>query len=54
MVYVKLPRSLAILEIKSDYDTTLFADRLSHGDIWSVLCVTLLMNQSLSHLHWNI
>lgn len=51
---VELPRSTAILEIKYDYDTTLFADRLSHGDIWSVLCVTLLMNQSWSHLHWNI
>ncbi|KAH0653757.1 hypothetical protein KY289_031435 [Solanum tuberosum] len=33
VLYVKLPRSTAKLEIKSDYDTTLIAECLSHGDI---------------------
>ena len=33
MLYVKLPRSTTILELKSDYDTTLIAEWLSHGDI---------------------
>ncbi|KAK4729986.1 hypothetical protein R3W88_022974 [Solanum pinnatisectum] len=32
-MYVKLPRSTAMLEIKSDYDTTLIVECLSHGDI---------------------
>ncbi|KAK4727445.1 hypothetical protein R3W88_032362 [Solanum pinnatisectum] len=33
VLYMKLPRSTTMLEIKSDYDTTLIAECLSHGDI---------------------
>ncbi|KAK4710322.1 hypothetical protein R3W88_004835 [Solanum pinnatisectum] len=33
VLYVKLPRSTAMLEIKYDYDITLIAECLSHGDI---------------------
>uniref|UniRef100_M1DXH4 PB1-like domain-containing protein n=1 Tax=Solanum tuberosum TaxID=4113 RepID=M1DXH4_SOLTU len=33
VLYVKLPRSTAMLGIKSDYDATLIAECLSHGDI---------------------
>ncbi|KAH0775162.1 hypothetical protein KY290_012299 [Solanum tuberosum] len=33
VLYVKLPRSTVMLEIKFDYDTTLIAECLSHGDI---------------------
>ncbi|KAH0781941.1 hypothetical protein KY290_001539 [Solanum tuberosum] len=33
VLYVKLPRSTVMLEIKSDYDTNLIAECLSHGDI---------------------
>ncbi|KAK4714121.1 hypothetical protein R3W88_020028 [Solanum pinnatisectum] len=33
VLYVKLSRSTAMLEIKSDYNTTLIAECLSHGDI---------------------
>ena len=33
MLYVKLPRSTVVLEIKSDYDTALIDECVSHGDI---------------------
>uniref|UniRef100_M1E125 PB1-like domain-containing protein n=1 Tax=Solanum tuberosum TaxID=4113 RepID=M1E125_SOLTU len=34
VLYANLPRSTAMLEIKSDYDTTLIAECLCHGDIF--------------------
>lgn len=47
VLYVKLSRSIVMLEIKSDHDTTLFAECLSHRDILECFVCHFLVDQVL-------